>query len=68
MQPTKDIKCLSAFLFFDDDFKMKLKSELPTYLSKCADTNESFCPLQWWKKNALELPYRAEATNKTILL
>jgi len=45
-----------------------LKSELPIYLSKCADTRESFCPLLWWKQNALKLPYWAEAANKTILL
>ena len=37
-------------------------------LSKCADTDENFCPLLWWKQNALELPYWAEAANKTLPL
>jgi len=47
MPPTAlDIECLSAFPFFHDDFITILKSELPTRLSKCADTHESFCPLQ----------------------
>ena len=33
MQPSAlDIECLSAFPFFDDDFIMKLKSELPTFI------------------------------------
>ena len=69
MQPSAlDIECLSAFPFFDDDFIMKLKSELPTYLSKCADTNENFCALQWWKQNAPELPYWAKAAQKILLV
>ena len=63
-----DIECFSAFPFFDDDFIMKLKSELPTSLSKCADTHEHFRALQWWKQNAPELPYWAEAAKKILLV
>lgn len=69
MQPsTLDIDCLSAFPFFDGDFILKLKSELPTYLSKCADTDEDFSVLKWWKQNAPELPYWADAAQKVLLV
>ena len=69
MKPTaSDLDCLSAFPFFDANFILKLKSELPTYLSKCADTERDYCVLQWWKQNSLELPYWAEAARKALLV
>ena len=65
MQPST---LLSAFPFLDGDFMLKLKSELPTYLSKCADTDEDLFMLKWWKQNAPELPYWAEAAQKVLLV
>jgi len=65
MQPTAiDIECLSVFPFFDDDFIMKLKSKLPTYLLKCADTHERFCPLQWLKQTPWNFHARQKLRTK----
>ena len=35
-----DAGCLSVFPFMYTNFISKLKTELPTYLAKCADTSE----------------------------
>ena len=45
-----------------------LKKELPVYLSKCADTDENFCPLEWWKQNALAVPNWAISASKVLLV
>ena len=45
-----------------------LKKELPVYLSKCADTDQKFCPFEWWKQNALAVPNWAIAASKVLLV
>ena len=69
MQPTSfDINCLCAFPFFTEDHIKLLKEELPVYLSKCADTDQGFCPLKWWKQNAPDIPNWAIAATKALLV
>jgi len=43
-----------------------LKSELPEYLAKCEDLDESYDVLQWWTSYELILPNWA-TTAKSIL-
>ena len=37
-------------------------------LTKCADTDESFCPVTWWKRNNKQLPVWAAAFRKVLLV
>jgi hypothetical protein len=45
----------------------QLKTELPTYLAKCADTGENFSAMTWSKLNCSELPFWS-ATARNVLL
>ena len=48
MQPRAgDLDSLKYFPFINDDHLRGLKDELPVYLSKCADTDDDFCPVEW---------------------
>ena len=48
MQPRAgDLDSLKSFPFINDDHLRGLKDELPVYLSKCADTDDDFCPVEW---------------------
>ena len=62
-----DVDSLKSFPFFDDNTLKEMKEELPTYLAKCADTDESFCPVTWWKQNSDQLPVWAAAFRKCSL-
>jgi len=47
MQPTAiDIECSSSFPFFDDKFKMKLKSKLP-HIYRSVLTHMKFQKWKW---------------------
>ena len=37
-------------------------------LAKCADTDESFCPVTWWKQNSKQLPVWGAAFRKVLLV
>ena len=37
-------------------------------LAKCADADESFCPVTWWKQNSEQLPGWAAAFRKVLLV
>ena len=68
MQPDAiAVDSLSAFPFLTDH-TAGLKAELPTYLAKAADVDPSFCPLEWWKINAPELPCWSAAVRKVLLV
>ena len=56
----------TAFPFLADAIT-GLKAELPTYLAKAANTSPSFCPLEWWKANASDLPCWSAASGKVLL-
>ena len=45
-----------------------LKSELPAYLTRAADTDQQFDILEWWKRNASELPNWSAAAKKILLI
>ena len=69
MKPaTSDVNLLKSFPFFNDNTLKEMKEELSTYLAKCADTDESFCPITWWKQNSEQLPVWAAAFRKVLLV
>lgn len=45
-----------------------LKSELPAYLARAADTDQQFDILEWWKRNASDLPNWSAAAKKILLI
>ena len=45
-----------------------LKEELQAYLAHVANTSADISPLEWWKRNASDLPHWAEATRTILLL
>ena len=68
MQPrATDLDSLHSFPFFSADHIKALKDELPVYLSKCADTADTFCPLEWWRRNGEDIPHWSAAA-RTVLL
>ena len=54
--------------FFSSEVINCLKEELPQYLARAADTSADISPIEWWKRNASDLPHWAEATRKILLL
>ena len=70
MKPTAcDVDDLRKFPFLNSQGIVdQLKGELPLYISKCADTDENFCALKWWKVNAPVLPNWASAARKVLLV
>ena len=61
----QDLECLP---FFDGADKANLKEELPTYLSKVADLDDAYNPLEWWKINTSVLPHWSQAAKKVFLV
>lgn len=60
---------LTAFPFLTlADILTGLKEELPTYLSKAANVDTAFSPLEWWKQNATDLPCWSSAARKILLV
>ena len=57
---------LMSFPFVTSEKIVNLKSELPKYLAKCEDVDETYDVLQWWKSQELLLPHWA-AIAKSIL-
>ena len=57
---------LISFPFVTSEKIINLKSELPKYLAKCEDLNETYDVLQWWKSQESVLPHWA-AIAKSIL-
>ena len=69
MQPSVgDVDNLSCIPFIDAEIIKLLKTELPVYLAKCADTGENFCALKWWKMNSQQLPTWAASAKKVLLV
>ena len=69
MQPSVgDVDNLSCIPFIDAEIIKLLKTELPVYLAKCADTGENFCALKWWKMNSQQLPTWAASAMKVLLV
>ena len=54
--------------FLTDEIISELKDELPAYLARCADTDDSVCPLDWWKRNSTDLPKWSAAAAKVLLI
>jgi len=53
---------LQAFPFLNKASVLgDLKSELPSYLAKAADTNADIDPLDWWRNHSADLPYWSAA-------
>jgi hypothetical protein len=68
MQPSvADVDSLKCFPFVYMEIIEQLKTELPTYLAKCADTGENFSAMTWSKLNCSELPFWS-ATARNVLL
>ena len=65
-----DVTAVAALLAFPllADATAGFKAELPTYLAKAADVSPSFCPLEWWKRNANKLPCWSVAFHKVLLV
>ena len=70
MQPSVgDVDNLSCIPFTDAEIIIKmLKTELPVYLAKCADTGENFRALKWWKMKNQQLPTWAASATKVLLV
>ena len=45
-----------------------LKSELASYLSRAADTDPDFPPLEWWQRNAKDLPNWSASCAMVLLI
>ena len=66
MQPSvKDVDKLSCIPLIDAQIIELLKTELPVYLAKRADTGEN---LKWWKMNSQQLPTCAASAQKMLLV
>ena len=59
---------LCSIPFFSSEVVNQLKEELPAYLARAADSSTEISILDWWKRNANDLPYWADATKKILLL
>ena len=69
MQPrAADLDSLKSFPFINDDHLRGLKDELPVYLSKCADTDGDFCPLEWWRRTSADIPTWSACARKVLLI
>ena len=69
MQPVaSDIDYLKVLPFFDNGTIEHLKKELPSYLAKCADIDESLCPLTFWKLNAEYIPTWSASAKQVFLV
>ena len=62
------VDSLQAFPFFDASVIAALKSELPSYLAKAADSDAGFDPLQWWKNHTADLPHWSAAAAAAVIL
>ena len=68
MQPrAADLDSLKSFPFINDDHLRGLKDEMPVYISKCADTDGDFCPLEWWRTSA-DIPTSSACARKVLLV
>ena len=69
MQPTVAVvDSLNCFPFIDGEVIELLKTELPVYLAKCANTGENFSTMKWWKLNGPGLPNWAASVRKVLLV
>ena len=59
---------LASIPFFNNTERAGLKDELPTYLSKVADLDDGYDPLEWWKSNASALPCWFRAAKNILLV
>ena len=63
------VDSLSVFPFLNDPSVIaNLKLELRLYVTKTADINSDFCPLEWWKLHSSEIPEWSSAAAKVLLL
>ena len=46
----------AAIPFFNSDVISHLKEELPDYFARAAETSVDIPPIEWWKRNAGDLP------------
>ena len=59
---------LASIPFIDENELAGLKDELPAYLSKTADLDEAYDPLEWWKTNEATLPRWSRAAKRILLV
>ena len=62
-------QALSTISFLNTQQELDgLKAELPAYLTRAADTDQHFNILEWWKRNASELPKWSAAARNIFLI
>ena len=63
------VDLLQAFPFLNKASVLgNLKSELPSYLAKAADTSADMDPLDWWRNHSADLPYWSAASADVLLV
>ena len=70
MQPNTSAidQALNTIPFLNTQQVDGLKSELPAYLARAADTDQQFDISEWWKRNASDLPNWSAAAKKILLI
>ena len=59
---------LRTIPFLNSQLLDGLNSELPAYLARAADTDQQFDILEWWMRNAPDLPNWSGAAKKKFLI
>ena len=62
------IDLFKSFPFVTAEKLMKLKAELPAYLAKVEDLDESVDKLEWWKNQETNLPSWCAVVKKVLLV
>jgi len=60
------VNSLKVVLFFKNDELEKLKTELPSYVAKTDGISDTLDALEWWKCNAVTLPFWSNAVKKVL--
>lgn len=70
MQPNASAidQALNTIHFLNTKQVDGLKSELPAYQAQAADTDQQFDILEWWKRNAFDLPNWSAAAKMILLI
>ena len=61
-------QALSTIPFLNTQELDGLKAELPAYLARAADTDQQFDILEWWRRNAPDLPKWSAAAKRIFLI
>lgn len=62
------VNSLKIVPFFKDDELEKLKAELPSYVAKTDGISDELGALEWWKHNAVALPFWSSAVKKILAI